>query len=317
MSAITAFELSKTYGDYVALYNFNIDVPRGSIYGIVGSENSGKTTVLRLMGGLCEPNSGECKLLGHSPGNESAKVHSITGIVTDSARQYKNVCVADNLYFYASLFGIDRNDAIDRASFLLHKLDIWEVRNKKIGELTTSSLIRANLARALMHAPKILLMDEPVFGMNRETADAVKEMINYIVENEDATAVLFTRHLDHAEEICQLYTIMEKGSVVASGTLKSLRKMSGLKSMAVLKLIGDGVPPEGFDLNSEGNWERHINSDDEMPEIIKKAVQSGCGISEAKIVKPSLRDIYNSYLSRSQMGEGEEYEAEFYEQEEQ
>lgn len=312
MSAITAYDLSKAYGNFVALHNFYIDLPEGSIHGVVGSENSGKTTALRLLGGLCRPNFGECKVLGFSPYNEMSKVHSITGVVTESAKLYKNISVSENLYFFASLYGVNKNDAIDRASFLLHRLDIWETRAKKVDELTSSTLIRVNLARALMHKPRILLMDEPVFGMNRETTDAVKDIINYIVSEEEASAVLFTRHLMHAQEICQNFTIMNKGSVISNGSMESLRRGCGLKNKSSIVVTDDSIAPDDYILSENGSWEREIDNDKEMPNLVKNAINKGCEILEAKIVKPTLEDIYKSYILRTEKaGESYEYESIF------
>ena len=117
----------------------------------MGERGCGKTTLVRLLSGLCRPTSGECTVLGLSPSHEPQRLHSVAGTVLDSAHLYTGMTLYENLHFFAGLHGLDDNDALERSSFLLHKLDIWEGRDLPVEKLSTGVVRRASLARALMH----------------------------------------------------------------------------------------------------------------------------------------------------------------------
>lgn len=315
MDAITAYDLSKKYGDQIVLNNLNLAVRQGCVSSLIGAAKCGKTTALRLFAGLTTPTMGECTVMGYSPVTEQQKVHAVTGVVTDTARLYKKMTVTENLNFFANINNMEINDTIDRTSFLLHRLGIWEGRDRLISDLTTSAVQRVNIARALIHSPKVLLMDEPTFGMNQETTDAVKYIVEYIVKEEGAAVLLCTRHLDHAEVICEHFAIMDHGGLIARGDMETLRKGSGEKHKAVFRLSPDSVKPEGF-FEEDGLYCVHINNEKEMPGLLAKVLSFGCEIYEAKIIKPSLQNIYDAYISGGYLKVGED-DAEYSETHEQ
>ena len=173
MDAITAFGLTKQYAGRTVLQGLNLQVQQGSAMACAGWENSGKTTLIRLLSGLCRPTAGECAVLGMSPAFETAKLHARLGVVLDKAPLYSGMTLGENLRFFAGIHNMDGNDSLERSSFLLHRLGIWEYRDEKAGALPTGVARRASLARALMHSPQVLLMDEAARGLDAETAEIV------------------------------------------------------------------------------------------------------------------------------------------------
>lgn len=307
MDAVIAYDLKKTYGTKTALNNFNIEVASGSIFSLVGKAGCGKTTVLRLLAGLTEPTSGECTVLGLSTVGGVHRLHEQIGVVTDTAELYGHMSLEANLQFYATMYGIDDNDAIDRISFLLHELDIWKYRDELVRKLPTNAKQRANVARALIHSPKILLLDEPTEGMGAETTLLVKKMLDHITSEEEATVIISTRVLDHAELLSDSFAILDEGELIAKGNLSTLAKISGCSIKAVLKLEENSKEPAGFKL-VEGLWVKNISGPEEMPEILTKVIGEGCRVYEANVVNPSLKDIYKSILSETpEVGEELEY----------
>lgn len=296
LDAVTAYDLKKKYAGFTALYGLNLEIAKGSVFSIVGSAGCGKTTALRLFAGLCEPTGGECTVLGYSPYHESRKLHDLMGVVTDTTKLYEKMTVNQNLQFFAKLYGVEANDAIDRISFLLHRLDIWEFRDKLVKDLSTSALQKANISRALIHKPKILLLDEPTEGLDMETTLLVRSMISHIVDEEEATVLITTRHLMHAEALSENYAIMEKGELIARGTLESLRRISGMKIKAALRLADDSTPPVGF-FHKDGLWMKNIQKESEMPALLYKAMQEDCKVYEATIIYPTLENIYDAFLN--------------------
>lgn len=298
LDAVTAYDLKKKYAGFTALHGLNLEITKGSVFSIVGSAGCGKTTALRLFAGLCEPTGGECTVLGYSPYHEPRRLHEQMGVVTDTTRLYDKMTVNQNLQFFAKLYGVDANDAIDRISFLLHRLDIWEYRDRMVKDLPTSALQKANISRALIHKPKILLLDEPTEGLDMETTLLVRGMIAHIVTEEEATVLITTRHLVHAETLSENYAIMEKGELVARGTLESLRRMSGLKIKAALRIADGSAKPVGF-FQRDGLWMKNIQQESEMPALLQKAMQGGCQVFEANILYPTLEDIYDAFLNET------------------
>lgn len=312
MNAIVAYQLSKRYGSEKALSDISLVIPEGGMYALVGAENCGKTTAIRLFSGLSLPSAGECSLLGMSPGYDYQKVRRMTGVVLDTAKLYQNNTVSENLTFFAKLYEIDKNDTIDRISFLLHKLDIWDYRDIEVSKVPTNVLQRANLARALIHSPRVLLMDEPTEGLDKDTREIIRSMLVHVVREEGGTALLCTRHMDHAQEICTQYGIMDKGQLVTDGDLEQLRKYSGLKFKVSFRLAETSPEPKGF-VASENLWIKSIRDEHEIPEIIATAVYNGCQICEVKTMKPTLSDIYSRIFygdAETRYFDGEDYEDE-------
>ncbi len=297
---IVTNNLTKEYEGVFALREMNLTIGAGERFALVGDAKSGKTTLMRLLSGLSSPSSGDCTVMGLNPAVEAAKEHSRLGAVLETAKLYENLTANENLLHFASVQGIDKNDALDRISFLLHYLEIWEYRDMRTARIPTSAHQKLMLAKALLHSPRLLLLDEPTDGMNYETTLAVKKMIDYIAKEENTTVVLSTRHQNHAELICDTFAIMDAGEIIARGNKASLLEKSGLKHRALLKISDECDPPPEFNLTADGRWGKEISSEDEMPALIQKAAES-CEIIEATVETPSLKDIYNAFTSGEYM----------------
>lgn len=312
MDAIITYDLSKQYGNTPALCGLTLRVPEGGAFACVGEAGAGKTTVIRLLSGLCRPVMGECSVLGLSPFFEPDKLHAVTGTVLDTACLYESMTLSENLRFFAGINEVDVNDALDRSSFLLHRLDIWESRDGKIDDLPTGVVRRASLARALMHRPKVLLMDEPAEGLDQETADSVRSLLSYLVEQEGVTVLLATRNMEYAQSICDGFVLLKEGSAFAKGSLESLRQGAGVDFRAVLRLSENETAPQGFHRRGDF-WEKEIPSEEEMPKIISRILEDGKKLYEARFVEPGLAEIYAAFLEggRQRVGEPNEKENEY------
>lgn len=295
MDAIAAYDLTKEYGGLAVLEGINLQVPQGMAFACVGEKGCGKTTLVRLLSGLARPTTGECTVMGLSPVYEPQKLHSVAGTVLDSARLYQGMSLYENLRFFAGLHGLDENDALERSSFLLHKLDIWEARDLPVGSLPTGVLRRASLARALMHSPQILLVDEPAGGLDQETAAAIQELLASVEEEEGVTLFLCSSNMGYAQLLCKEFAILHQGVLLARGGLESLRQGAGVGYRAQLRLGGTSPAPKGF-MKVDGLWEREIASEADMSKIIAQAVGEGLNLYEARLLCPTLKEIYNAWL---------------------
>lgn len=300
MDAIAAFDMTKTYtesgGAVAALQNINLQIPEGRAMACVGRECSGKTTLIRLLAGMERPTFGECSVLGLSPSRETARLHSMVGTVLHSARLYRSLTLRENLMFFAGIHGLP--DAVERISFLMHRLHIWEDVDKKPSELPTGVLTRAGLARALLHRPRVLLMDEQGAGMDRESGLRVRELVEYAIREEGVTLLYCTQNMNYAQELCHNFGLLDRGRLIARGNMESLRVGGGVRMKASLRMGQGQKAPAGFTLR-DGLWQKEIASDEDMPQLISQAVSGGGSLYEARVIRPTLEEIYAAYLNGS------------------
>lgn len=309
MDAIAAYDLSKSYDkspipQRLALQGINLTVAQGGSFGCVGPVGSGKTTLARLLAGLARPSSGQCSVLGLSPSHEAARLHGMMGAALSSAGLYNTMSIRDNLRFFAGIHQVDRDKAIERISFLMHRLGIWEDRDKRPWSLPTGVQRRAGLARALVHSPKVLLVDGDEDGMDLETAGRVRELLDYVNREEGVALMLCTRDMDYAQLVCRSFGLLDRGVLMARGSLEALRVNRNVRLMAALRLEKGQNGPEGFALR-DGLWQKEIDSEDEMPRLIAQAVQGGASLYEARVIRPSLSEIYRAYQEIGGVTDGE------------
>lgn len=295
MDAIVTYDLTKEYGGRPVLESLNLQVPQGQAFACVGQRGWGKTTLIRLLSGLANPTSGECTVLGLSPTYEPQRLHAIAGTVLDSARLYAKMTLWENLRFFAGIHGFDDNDALERSSFLLHKLDIWEGRDLLVESLPTGVLRRASLARALMHRPQILLADEPPSSMDQESLEAIQALMGCVAQEEGVSLFLCCSNMEYAQLLCQNFALLKQGVLLAKGDVESLRKGAGVGYRAQLRTQEGHPAPAGF--HPVGNvWEKEIETEEAMCQIIAQAVGEGIPLYEARLLRPTLREIYSAWL---------------------
>lgn len=295
--AIHTERLSKTYdGRVFALHDLSLDVAQGEVFGFLGPNGAGKTTSVKLLTGLLRPSEGSCSVLGLAPALRPGDVHRLCGVVTESAKMYKQMTGMENLLFFAQVAGLKTEDGRARSEELLKRLDLWEARDKKLQAYSTGMAQRLSLARALVHRPKLLFLDEPTSGLDPESAQTVNEMIAAMAHDEGVTVFLCTHQLRYAQDICTTYGILNRGALLACGDLETLSRNAEIRMKAAVRLR-EGEEPQGFERGGDGWWRTDILREEEMPPLLKSVVAAGHSLYEARIVKPTLEDVYFRYLS--------------------
>lgn len=294
MEAVVTYDLAKQFDGTAALSGVNLQVEQGQKFACVGGAGSGKTTLIRLLSGLLRPTSGECTVMGRSPFVEAERLHTSVGTVINSARMYESMTLSENLRFFAEINGVEENDAIERISFLLHRLDIWEARDSRPNEIPTGVLRRGMLARALVHRPQLLLIDETAESIDKETAESVESLVSHLVEQEGLAIFLATQNMEYAERLCDYFAMLKDGKIIAKGTLDALREGASVHCRAKLRMAEGDTPPVGYTL-VDGFWQSEIASEQAMARLISQAVERGKTLYEARLEKPSLREIYTAY----------------------
>lgn len=295
MIAIQTANLTKKYGDIIAINGVDLEVEAGEIVGCLGPERSGKTTLLRLLTGLVRPTLGDSTVLGLSSVKESRKLRAKSGIVTDTAACIGSMSALENLLMFASMYGMRKEQARTHAAQLLKKLDLWNARDRKVYTFSTEMCRRLSLARALVHHPQIVFSDGLPGGEQAVSDAMVLRTLSDYAKETGATVLLCTDHLESAEEICTSFAVLEHGFLRASGDLSMLTAASELTPMAVIRVSDTQKMPEDFTLH-DGAWEKPIESEADMPELISGLVRENVGIYEASVCTPTLQDVYYAFV---------------------
>lgn len=234
-SMIEVCELSKTFPlpggrELAAVQGVSFSVAAGEVYGLLGPNGAGKTTTLRMLLGLLRPTGGQASIAGFRATEHPDEVKRRVGLVAANAGLYQYLTPREMLLFFADLYGVPVADAereLDRLSRLLGLADFLD---QACATLSTGQRQRVSLARALIHRPPVMLLDEPTLGLDVLGSQVINEFIAH-VRDEGKAVVLCTHHLDDAERLCGRFGLMHRGRLVSEGTLAELREQTGRDSL--------------------------------------------------------------------------------------
>jgi ABC-2 type transport system ATP-binding protein len=228
--------LSKQFGSVQALTGLDLRVMPGEIYGLLGPNGAGKTTTIRIVTGLAEPTSGWVKVVDFDPVKDSIEVKSRIGYVAENPILYESLSPRDFLEFVASMRKIDQASANRRIINLAAAFDMAQYFDSPIATLSMGMKQKVALIAALVHQPPVLLLDEPLNGLDARSSRIVKDLVS--LHAKKGGAVLFSTHtMEVAEHICTRIGIIHKGKVIADGTMDQLRTKTGGKKETLEEVL--------------------------------------------------------------------------------
>lgn len=295
MNTIEVTGLTKSYdGSTNAVQNLNFSIPKGEIFGFLGPNGSGKTTTVRILNGILSQTAGEAKILNMDTQKQSLQIHKICGVMTETARCYENLTAEENLLFFGRMHEIYEKELQQRAYDLLKKLELYDVKNKRVKNFSTGMRKRMSLALALIHNPQVLFLDEPTSGLDPENALNVTRLVKEMADEKKVTVFLCTHQLKYAEEICSYYGFINNGKILGVGTFQELLTKKGAKTKLIIR--GKNISKD-FQYNAENQtYTKEISNDEEAAKIIAQILQNGGSIFEAKQQHWSLEDLYFRYI---------------------
>ena len=231
-AAVTANALERRYGSVFALSGLSLEIPRGQTAAIFGSNGAGKTTLLKILAGLCTPSSGSVEILGQRLPT-SATLRRRIGMLAHECWLYADLSARENLNYYAGLYGLG-NDSNDRVSSMLSRVGLEQVSQRPVRTYSRGMLQRLSLARAVLHRPELLLLDEPFTGLDPDGAASLTTMLDEL-KDEGTTMVLASHDFTRALAVSDLAFVLHRGRVAwSSGTsLPTADEMTSVYSEAV------------------------------------------------------------------------------------
>lgn len=242
MNAIEINNLYKRYGNTAALNGINISIAGGQIYGILGPNGSGKTTLLKIIAGILPASSGDIIIDGMPVSKNSDNIKAITGYIPETPTLYESLTPVEYFNFLASIFKIDKNTLNERVNAFSSALEINGYLDEFIGSLSFGTKQKVAIIGALLHDPKIIVMDEGMNGLDPKSSRIIKELLKDMTGH--GKTVIFSTHImEIAQNVCDTISILYNGNIAGTGNLEQLKSEAGSSNSDLegvfLKLTGD------------------------------------------------------------------------------
>jgi ABC-2 type transport system ATP-binding protein len=293
--------LTKKFGDLTAVDNLTLHVDDGEVFGLLGPNGAGKTTVVRMLCCLISKTSGNGKIGNYniSIKEDSLKIRKIIGFVSDNVGLSENLTAYDNLDFFARMYDFPESQRRANIQRFLEMLGLWDKRNVLAGTFSKGMKQKLAIARALIHEPQVIFMDEPTANLDPEASKTVRDFILKL-KKEKKTIFLNTHNLDEAQRICDKVAILNT-SLRAIGTPQELeRSVSGRKTIIGLEQQANDVVLKALknlalkNLSNEGNTVTFSveDPDKENSPVVAAIVQAGGHVKSINVVGSTLEDTY-------------------------
>ena len=227
--AVTVRNLTRRFGDFVAVDNVSFDVDKGEIFGFLGANGAGKTTTIRMLTGLLQPSSGEGSVGGWDINREYEKIKTRIGYMSQRFSLYDDLKVRENMFFFGGIYGLSRSQVRDRIAELDVSLNLSQMENRKTVSLPLGFKQRLALACAILHKPPILFLDEPTGGVDPIARRYFWDLISNLADA--GTTVFVTTHYMDEAEYCHRLSIMHKGRIVEMDSPAAIKKKYNMTSI--------------------------------------------------------------------------------------
>jgi ABC-2 type transport system ATP-binding protein len=299
MNAIETTHLTRAFGSLVAVDDLTLAIAEGTVFGFLGPNGAGKTTTVRLLSALIAPTRGTATVAGYRLGEHNEAIRQAVGILTETPGLYERLSAWQNLLFFAELYDLSAERAASQIERYLRLLDLWDRRDDKVGGFSKGMRQKLAIARALLHEPQVIFLDEPTAGLDPEAARVVRDFIKHL-RTEGRTIFLTTHNLPEADELCDTIGVF-RSRLLRLGTPATLR--AGMFGMGTqVRVVGDAarwietvrVLPFVHDAQAEdGTLSVSLDHPDEQnPALVQALVQAGAQIRAVEPLSHSLEEVY-------------------------
>jgi len=304
--------VTKKYNDLYALHNVSLDIKEGEVFGYIGPNGAGKTTTMKILAGLIRDFSGEVTIGNYKMPAQRNEIHKLLGYLPQNVAFQEWRTVKDSLKIFGKLSGLDDQELEKQIPKVLESLDLISVCDKKISKLSGGTTQKVGLAQALLHDPKLLVLDEPLNGLDPLSRQKFKEIVKNL--SNDGKTILFSSHiLSDVEDVADVIGILNHGKLLQSGSLIQLKQgLSASRAVEVLLSTPSNRWQElgkinGIQTIKQTDPDKIIltlqseaDSDDTINRITKAIVDLGISIRGISLLSPSIDEIYINYIQGSQ-----------------
>jgi ABC-2 type transport system ATP-binding protein len=298
-------DLTKHFGQFVAVDGVNLDVRAGQVLALLGPNGAGKTTTVRMLTSILSPTRGRAMVAGFDIVKQPGQVRAAVGVLTEHHGLYGRMNAVEYLDFYGQLYGVDRRVNQQRSDTLMEQFGLSSARKKRLGEYSKGMRQKLALVRALLHNPPVLLLDEPTSAMDPESARVVRDAISTL-RSTDRTIILCTHNLAEAEELADQVAIIRDGKILLHGTPEELKQQllgpveyEARLASSVNTLVFD--LPLGCTLIERGSdWLRFRIHEPETrnPDLLKSLIDSCFPVVSFQKVSQTLEQAYLAAVGR-------------------
>jgi ABC-2 type transport system ATP-binding protein len=307
--AIAVEHIVKKFGDFTAVDDVSFNVNEGEIFGLLGPNGAGKSTLIRMMTTLIPITAGKAKVLGHDVAKDPDAARRTIGVIPQALTSDLDLTVEENLNIYAKLYDVPAKERKRSIDELLGLVDLIKWRDAQTKTLSGGMRRRLEIARGLVHHPKIFFLDEPTTGLDPVSRVAVWEMLGNIKNRQKLTILITTHYMDEADRLCDRIAIVDHGKLVALDTPMALKA----------SVPGSNVIEAQFD-NPPSDWEQRLHTMDDVTsiqhegagmyriltgngsrtttELVEMAVEAGIAVKSLSVQNTTLDDVFVHYTGR-------------------
>lgn len=301
---IVAKGLTKLYGDFVAVDHINFEIKQGEIFGFLGPNGAGKTTTIRMLASIFPPTEGSARVANYDIVEEGMDVRARVGILSENPGLYERLTARANLDFFARLYDVPSDQIKERIEYLGNVFDLGTRLDEKIGTYSKGMKQKLAIAKALIHDPPVLFLDEPTSALSPESAKAIRDLLIDLATDRSRTICICTHNLFDAERLCDRVAIIRKGQILTIGTPGEIsNKFSGPPTIRLLLKSADNeiqqliTKIEGVITVEKHPVKRDLfikieNLEEQTPEIVRRVVEANGEILEIEPIHASLEEAY-------------------------
>lgn len=307
MTAVKITDLTKKFDGLIAVDQVNLDIQEGELFGLLGPNGAGKTTMISMLCTILRPTSGTASVWNHDIVKEQGNVRKSIGIVFQDPSLDDNLTGTENLHFHARLYKVPKKVMNERMKELLDLMELSDRANDLVKTYSGGMRRRLEIARGLLHHPKVLFLDEPTLGLDPQTRRHIWEYIQKLNENERVTMLLTTHYMDEADYLCDKIAIMDHGKIVALGSPLSLKKSLGGDVVTLATTSKDEKLKEdllgieyvtGVDFVEDAIRLTTSKGETVIPRALNVAREHGIEVKSVSLHEPTLEDVFIKFTGR-------------------
>ena len=306
-TVIEAKNLTKKFGEFTAVDSINLEIGEGEIFGFLGPNGAGKSTTIKILSTLLQMSGGEAKVYGFDVKKNPNDVRKSIGIVFQDPAVDDQLTGEENLDFHARMYGMDSKKRKERIDYVLKLVDLQDKAKLLVKSYSGGMRRRLEIARGLMHFPKVLFLDEPTLGLDPQTRRSIWKYIEVLNKKEGITILLTTHYMEEADQLCNRIGIIDKGKILVTDNPKTLKASVGEdiitvgtgKAEPLAKLLEKNKIASGIKIHDSKIEIALKSGETKIPLIVNISERGKIKIDSINLRKPTLEDVFLHYTGKT------------------